>query len=113
MHKAYGCGNDAGGVGFPLEYEVAQLYQGRGGIAENEKCIGVLLDSEPHTGLCACDALAACCTRSCHHLSHSRVGEIALCLNAQTLQGSFADTAQSHRHIGDNRVKLSAAYLII
>ena len=62
MDKAYRCGNDAGGMGFPLAYEVAQLHQGRRCIAEDEESVGMLLDSEPHTGLCTRNALAACCT---------------------------------------------------
>ena len=107
MNEAYGGGNDAGGPCLALADEVAEFHQGCGGVAESKQCFRMFLDSQSYAGLCASNALPSC------QPGHPRVAQIAHRLDAQPLQGSFANAAGHHGDVGDDGSQLAALYLII
>ena len=106
MHKTDGGGNDARGVSPALSDQVAEFHQGRGGIAEGEEGIRMLLHGQADACLAACDA------KRRGHLGHARIAEVALGLDAQTLECAFSDAARHHRHVGHDGLQLARFHLI-
>ena len=107
MYKPYGGGNDACRTGLALANEVAQFHECRRRIAKGEQGIGMLLDGQTYAGLGARDV------HRLGHFRHTWVAQIALGLDAETRQRSFAHTAGYHSHIAHNGVQLPAGHLSI
>ena len=89
-------GNKSGGVCLALADEVAEFHEGGGGIAKGEERVGVLLDGEADAGLGAGDVVGR------GKLGHANVLQVALGLDAETLEGALADAAGDHSDIGDD-----------
>ena len=96
VDKTDGGGDDAGGVGFASADEVAEFHEGGGGIAEGEEGIGVVFDGQTDGGLGAGEVVGG------GELCHAGIVEVAFGFDAETGEGTFADAALHHGHIGDD-----------
>ena len=103
LHKRNGGLTSAWKAGLALAYQVAQLHQGGGCVAEHIQCIRVFCHCQAYGFLRACGAVLFC------HLCRPFIGEVALHFQAETLQGFLAYACCGHCHIGDYRFQLSGS----
>ena len=107
MHKADGRGDDACRTRLPLANQVAEFHESRWRISESKESIGMFLYSKSNA------SLSPCYPQRRSHFSYPRVAEVALRLDAQTLECPLADAACHHGHVGHDGFERSILHLII
>ena len=107
MHKSDRSSNDSYGMHVAFTHQVANLEECRWGIAHHIECFGIFLCCQLHAGLTASDAFLVC------HLLGTRVVDVTMHFDAQSLQSTLADTAGSHRDVGNDMFQTSVNHLII
>ena len=107
MDKSHwGC-DDACRMGLTLTNQITEFHQGRRRITKGKEGIRMFLNSQTDACLSTGDTLLF------SHLSNTRIRQIALSLNTQTLEGTLSDATCNHRYIADNGLQRTIFYLII